>query len=285
MSETDLTAAELEIKILRTLKEDTSGSEAFPSAMIYDVMNEIYEEVFNQPNKQGDVRTDTYAFETVEDDALNGAISAGDTSIVLDDSSEFPSSGRILLDNELIDYTANDGSTTLTCGASAISVDHADNKTVRCCYALPSGIDQEKVQSLIINGLPYDIVDIEDMMNSNKSSYRNFAIFEDYIVLPLNADAQNAFFIYTPVLTRMTTGTDKPTLIPNNFRVSLIVLGSVGKLMLLDGQRGYEQYYRPPAHSRDKGGGGFYRALREFYAGYGRKSDMRNKRVSRSIYD
>lgn len=285
MSETALTMAELEIKILRQLKEDTSGSEAFPSALIYDTANEIYEEVFNQPNKQIKVRTDEYEFETVEDDALDGALSIADTSIVLDDSSSFPSSGRILIGNEFIDYSANDGATTLTCSASDILQDHADGETVRCVYAVPSAMDKEKVQYLNINGLPYDIVDIGEILDDYRANARNFAIHDGYLILPANSDSLPATMYYTPVIARMTTGTDTPALIPNNFRVPLIVNGSVGRLMMLDGQRGYELYYRPSGQKGDKGGGLFYKALREFYASYGRQSDMRDKRTSRSIYD
>ena len=288
MSETNLTASELESKILRQLKEvDTSPStsEAFPTELIYDTMNEIYEEVFNQPNKQIHVRTDEYEFTTVEDTTLDGDLTAGDTSIVLADSSSFPSSGRILIENELIDYTANDGSTTLTCEASAIAVDHTDGKTVRCCYALPSEIDKEKAQYLNINGLPYDIADIAQILDENISHYKMYAIYEGYIILPQGMDATGAMFIYTPALARMTSGTDIPTLIPNNMRVALIVNGSVGKLMILDGQSGAEYYYRPPQNQRDKGAGQFYDALRKFYATYGRHTDLRGQKTKGSIYD
>lgn len=285
MSETNLTAEELEIKILRQLKEDITGSEAFPSTLIYDTMNEIYEEVFNQPNKQVNVRTDEHEFETIEDNTLNGAIEPADTSIVLDDSSEYPASGRILIENEFIDYTANDSLTTLTCSVTAISNNHADGITVRPCYALPSEIDKEKVQHLNIDGLPYDIVDFTTMLNTNISNNRNYAIFDGYILLEKGNDVMGAIFIYTPAMTRMTTGTDITTLIPNNMRVALIVNGSVGKLMIIDMQSGSDYYYRPPQNPRDKGGGLFYDAVRKFYATYGKQSDIRNKKTTGTVFD
>jgi len=288
MSETNLTASELEIKILRQLKEvavSPSTSEAFPSALIYDTMNEIYEEVFNQPNKQVNVRTDEYDFQTVVDTTLDGDLTAGDVSIVLADSSNLPASGRILVENEFIDYTDNDLATTLTCSASAVSLDHASGKTARTCYALPSEIDKEKVQHLNIDGLPYDIRDIVYLMNDNKDDYRLYAIFDGYIVLPKGIDSLGALFIYTPAQTRMESGTDIPNLIPNSMRVALIVNGATGKLMILDMQSGADYYYRPPQNPRDKGGGQFYDALRKFYATYGRQSDIRAKRTKGTIYD
>jgi hypothetical protein len=63
------------------------------------------------------------------------------------------------------------------------------------------------------------------------------------------------------------------------------VNGSVGKLMLLDGQSGWEKYYRPPENQNDKGGGMFFDALRKFYANYARQTDLSSKKTSRSIYD
>ena len=275
MSETALTLAELKVKILRQLKEDTTGSAAFPDELLEDTINEIYEESFNQPNKQIKIRTTELEFITAIDNTLNGALAIGDTSIVLNtDSSVLPSTGRILIENEFIDYTANDDVYTLTCAAGAILQTHDDGKTVRPCYALPSAMDEERVQYINVNGLQYDIVDIAEMLDTYKSNYRHFAIHEDYLLLPENSSVLGATMFYTPVLTRMDTGTDIPTLIPNNFRVPLLVNGSVGKLMLLDSQRGWEVYTEK-----------FNRALKMFYAGYGRQSDMRNKRTSKSIYD
>jgi len=285
MAETDLTAGELEIKILRKLGEDTSGSEAFPSEVIYDVMNEIYEEVFNGGNNQKNVRSAEYEFSLISDVTLDGALTAGDTSIVLSDSSELPATGRILVDNEFIDYTANDLATTLTCVASAVGQAHLDEAVVRPFYALPSGIDKENRQALIVNGIPYDPIDITDMMNSDKSNNLKYSVYDGFLLLGQNKDTFGAIFFYTPALTRVTTGTDKFTLIPNNFRVPLIANGSVGKLMMEDRQPGYEFYYRPPSQKYDKGGGLFYDNRKKFYANYGRQGSERNKKKSKSVWD
>ena len=285
MSEINLTAEELEIKILRQLKEPVAGSEAFPSALIFDTMNEIYEEVFNQPKKQINLRVDEYYFENIEDTILDGAIEPADVLITLKDSSKLPDTGRILIDNEFIDYTANDGVNSLTCEDTAISNNHDNASSVRYCYSLPSEIDKEKAQNLNINNLPYTVTDFTSMIDSNKSNYRQYAIYDSYIILPKGLDKQGALFIYTPAMTRMTLGTDITALIPNNMRVALIVNGSVGKLMILDSQSGADYYYRPPKNARDKGGGQFYDALRKFYANYGRQTDLRNKKTSVSIYD
>ena len=55
--------------------------------------------------------------------------------------------------------------------------------------------------------------------------------------------------------------------------------------MLLDGQTGWDRYYRPPEQRGDKGGGMFFDALRKFYATYGKQTDLSAKKTSSSIYD
>lgn len=292
MSETALNAGDLETKILRQLKENTTGtagtdrSGAFPTALIFDTMNEIYEEVMNQPNKQVKIRVSELEFMTIADNSLDGDLSIGDTSIVLADSTAtLPASGRILVENEFIDYTANDDVNTLTCAATAVLQDHDSGQTTRPCYVLPSNINKEKVQYVNVNGLPYDIVDVAEMLDEYKSNYRNFAIHEGYLIFTENSSIHGATLFFTPILTRMAVIADIPSYIPNNFRVPLIVNGTTGKLMMLDSQRGFERYYRPSEHRGDRGGGLFYRALREFYANYGRQSDIRNKRASGTVYD
>jgi hypothetical protein len=283
MAETDLTLAEIETKITRILKETVNG-DAFSTLLVYDTVNDLYEEVFNQPNKQVKVRKSDHNFAVVPDTTLNGAIVAGALTMTFDDASDLPTAGTVLIDNEFIPYTNKVGN-TVTTAASAVSVGHEDGATVRPCYALPATIDKEKGQHLNVNGLPYDIVSVEDILDTFSAHTRQYAIFNGYMVLPENSSDLIAMFTYTPALTRMDDPTDKPTLIPNNFRVSLLVHGSVGKLMLLDGQSGYERYYRPPEYAGDKGGGMFFDALRKFYATYGRGTDMSKKKTSSSIYD
>lgn len=284
MSETALTLVELENKIVVKRLKEVVNCDAFPTTTVNDVINEVYEEVFNQPNKQVKIRKSEHNFSVYPDTTLDGAILSGALSITLADATDFPNSGTILIENEFIPYTAKAGN-VLTTAASAISVGHADGKTVRPCYPLPATIDNEKAQNLNVDGLPYDPASVEDMMDTFKSHTRQFAIFNGFIILPENSSDLLAQFMFTPKLVRMSSSTDEPTLIPNSFRVSLLVNGAVGKLMLLDGQSGWEKYYRPPENQNDKGGGMFFDALRKFYATYGRQMDSSNRRTTKSIYD
>ena len=68
-------------------------------------------------------------------DTLDGAIDADDTSLTLDSSDGFPSSGDLLIDSELISYTANNTSTDVLSGITrakynTTAATHSDGATV-----------------------------------------------------------------------------------------------------------------------------------------------------------
>jgi len=68
-------------------------------------------------------------------DTLDGALTSGSSSIVLDDSASFPASGTVLIDNERIAYTTNTTGTNtlsgLTRGAdNTTAASHSDDATV-----------------------------------------------------------------------------------------------------------------------------------------------------------
>ena len=68
-------------------------------------------------------------------DALDGALTSGSSSIVLDDSASFPATGTVLIDNERIAYTTNTTGTNtlsgLTRGAdNTTAASHSDDATV-----------------------------------------------------------------------------------------------------------------------------------------------------------
>jgi len=68
-------------------------------------------------------------------DALDGALTSGSSSIVLDDSASFPATGTVLIDSERIAYTTNTTGTNtlsgLTRGAdNTTAASHSDNASV-----------------------------------------------------------------------------------------------------------------------------------------------------------
>ena len=76
-------------------------------------------------------------------DQLNGAIDADDTTIIIDDTTGFPTSGKLIIDSEVIDYSAISSNTFTGCtrGASYLvsgtststtAAVHSDNAAVNC---------------------------------------------------------------------------------------------------------------------------------------------------------
>ena len=76
-------------------------------------------------------------------DQLDGAIDADDTTITIDDTTGFPTSGKLIIDSEVIDYSAISSNTFTGCtrGASYLvsgvttsttAATHNDNATVNC---------------------------------------------------------------------------------------------------------------------------------------------------------
>jgi phage gp36-like protein len=81
---------------------------------------------------------------------LNGAIDAAVTSITLDDSTAFPSSGRVQIDYEVIDYTANSGTVLSGCtrgSGDTLAAAHSNDAAV----SEKSCIDESRITRAIID--------------------------------------------------------------------------------------------------------------------------------------
>lgn len=288
MSVTDLTRGELRNIILIELKEPAT-SEAFPAEMLDGLMNEFYFDIFNQPRKSTYLTEGKDEFQTVADKNLAAPLAAGATSIILNDSSLFPATGRILIDNDFIDYTANNFVDTLTCGVSAVATAHDNGAQVRSLRPLPADIDSEAAHYLNLDGLPYDYEDYTKMMNQFRSNYMKYAVFQNYIIFPIDNVSHKAILTYKKGVVPLAVASDaadamKFSLIPNQFRVSLIVNGVVGKALYLDGQNGWQKYWDPDGGRRGNGSGLYFQNLKKFYAKYQRRIDGVPQRNS-SVYD
>lgn len=284
MSSTNLNVGEIVGFIYKKLREHPTDNLAFPEDYVMDTISDFYENIFNQGRTLRAIKEAVNEFTTIADVRLDGDLSVGDLSVVLTDSSKLPSTGRILVDNEFITYTANDNLTTLTCAAGEIDHAHDDGATVRALYRLPTDIDKQRVMEVNINGIPYVYKDYGSMFNKLMSNYRNFTVFDGYLILPENNASQQAFTTYTSLITRFTTDTDIPTLLPNQWRVALLVNGPLGRLKREDGQADWDTYWRPSQGRGDKGGGVYFDELRKFYSTYGRRVDTR-QRTKGSVYD
>lgn len=99
----------------------------------------------------------------VDDTALNGAIASGATSIILDDSSDFGSSGAVAIwDNDRPDYAEFGGNnlTTTLSAVTGVSFAHEDDDVVSLLYALPSNFDSFRSEEgyedgVSVDGMPF----------------------------------------------------------------------------------------------------------------------------------
>jgi len=77
-----------------------------------------------------------YPTNSVEDTELNGAITASDTTLVVDTTAGFPTSGTVLVDAEKISYTSKDDTQLFGCtrgvAGGGAAATHATEATVSC---------------------------------------------------------------------------------------------------------------------------------------------------------
>jgi hypothetical protein len=105
---------------------------------------------------------------------LNGAITAGDTTITVDSVDQFPATGTLLIDSEQITYTTLNTSantiTGLTRGAnSTVAAAHADNEEVYNYNSITYGVN-DILEVVYRNTAQTPVVDFP-LTKINRSAY------------------------------------------------------------------------------------------------------------------
>jgi len=147
------------------------------------VLNSAVKEYFASFEKSGEpssiLRKET-GYTLVTDTAINGAIAAGATSIVVDDSSGFGASGvAALWGSYRPDYAAfgaNNLTTTLST-VTGVNFAHADDETVSLLYALPSDFDSFRSEEGFQDGVSVD--GREFFFTSGAPYGRKFTIYDN----------------------------------------------------------------------------------------------------------
>lgn len=241
-----MTFGNLQNLVLRELKEpETVGSEACPIEMVKDKLNEVYADVFNNMNIKPSAREANVSFNVIPDDSLASAAAAGAVTLVLNDSSNFPSSGKILLQSEIVTYSANNtGTNTLTC--TALQIAHSSGEVVQAMYLLStlgSSVDTEMVQLVTVNGIAFSPMMIDRIFNINYYTPFIYAVYQGYLVFARGVGSDSGgevgqgFMVYTQTVTPLSVDADKPTLIPNRLRIPLLVYGAAMKIAASDSFR------------------------------------------------
>jgi hypothetical protein len=142
------------------------GVPGLESTNLLTVLNSAVKEYFVSFEKMGEpssiLRKET-GYALVADTALNGALASGATSIVVDSSASFGTSGAIAVwDNDRPDYIEFGGNnlTTTFSSVTGVSFAHEDNDIVSLLYALPSNFDGFRSEEgfedgVSVDGTPY----------------------------------------------------------------------------------------------------------------------------------
>jgi len=152
-------------------------------------------------------------FKSVQSTTLNGAISAGDATLILTDASDFDSSGRIVIETsknalDFVDYESKATHTltvSTTTGAETINIAHTTLSRVEKLYALPS--DYSKVKYLYINQVVYPYERLDGWPSG-------FTTYSGFILLPRGIGSQDctlSYFKKGATITALTDTTNIPS--------------------------------------------------------------------------
>lgn len=210
------TLTQLESRVYDALNENSSSS-VYPSDWIDDLINEAQEEICFL--KQWPFLQKKYLFNTAADTTVSTAISAADTSAVLSATSTWPTAGAGFVEDDIFTHTGNAANTLSgipASGTGAFDIAHAAGKDVKPIYAVPS--DFWKANMLKVNSqeLTPDDYRLVDLTGSK------YAIYQDYIFLPVQTSAVIAVLYYSKKPTTMSSGTDNAT-IPDEYAKKVIV--------------------------------------------------------------
>lgn len=229
--------------VLQEYHEPVTGSTEMPLDLVYDKINIIYLELFNSPIDLSYYRESRFTFITIQDQTLFADSVVGATSVQITDSTTWPNATRSILlsDREFDIYTANTVAAPGTLsGLTALAAPHTAGDPVRISYPLSniSDIDEQELNRLFVDGIPYDFEKPEIFFTVTQSHAFRFTVFQSNLWLPTSVgDSRDATLIYQKKVVPMTDVAAKPTLIPPKWRPGLLVSGAISRLGVRDEMR------------------------------------------------
>ena len=127
-----------EITIAMAISSFVMGGVLLVYTQLFSVTatNSNYMAAFRQVQNAGDwITNDTLSAQEVFDmpenpPTLTDTIDAGDTEIAVDNTDDFPASGVILIEDELIEYTGKTGTSFTGCSRGSNAATHADGTSL-----------------------------------------------------------------------------------------------------------------------------------------------------------
>ena len=159
---------------------------------------------------------ETINFDTSVDTELDGDIDSGDLSITLADSTGLPSTGTIIIDDDIITYTANAANVLTVTGVGSA---HEGGSQVRRIYSMTNlGIsDFDKPIYLSLNESEIQYYDGRGGLDLDRYEIDN----DDFLHLPFNSEARRAAFKYKKLVTTLSADSDT-FLIPDDY-ITMVV--------------------------------------------------------------
>lgn len=277
----DISFGDLQQFVLRELREPSIGSQAIPVDLVKDTINQIYIEAFNDQRIKKSARQNSVSFNVAQSDSLQVDANVGAATLDIADATNYPSKGKLLLLSDIVSYTGKAGNQFT--GVTGVSVLQTAGNVVRPMYNLSdlaSDIDDENIQYMDVNGLPQQYMSYENLITSVNFYPNTYAVYKGHVIFSRQSSIGGAsnpaicLMVYTQKVTFLNNDSDKPTLIPNSFRMPLLGYGAAFRLAAADSFRMSFDYWQKQYND----------ALSQYIAFKNtRVSDINNKRRP-SIY-
>lgn len=189
------------------LSEDNDNAGTSSTAVL-DYINKAHENFINKKAWKFNIKLYTTYF-VPDTTVVNAFTNTGGatTSVTLSNTSTWPSTGKIVIDGDIIDYTAN-SSNILTCTTSSIDRNHSAGEKVYFLHKMPT--DFSKMAQLFIGDICYFPEDLRAEKSPNPERYWQHLLvtsngeLETYIQLPFNATQRTGYLKYSKVATDLT---------------------------------------------------------------------------------
>lgn len=208
-------------------------------------------------------------YTVVPSTSLTAIVSIGDTEVNFD-TTNFLSSGAVLMEGDVVKYTGK--SATQLTGVTGVSTGHAVDVTVHQLYELPSDISEDFSLRLPRNDNNHpDITRVDGRFESSNKEYYQVITDSDgnqYIfVSGLNSDEDKLLLQYIPSTTDMVNNSDV-CIIPDPYCLRIIPDLAAGELFLEK-----EEVDLAQIRLRTKA----YPKLKEMYKKYNRQTKARTR--------
>lgn len=240
----DMTYLDLQNYVLRELKEpENVGSEAVSLDYVKDVLNDVYAAAFNDRRMKQSARENDFSFVLANDTTIPNGSNIGDITLTLSDSSTWRSAGRVLLQSDIATYTGNSGN--ILSGITGLMTTQDPGTVARQIYTLTdiaSTIQGEEIHYLDINGIPQSFMEYDNLMTQINFVPNTYTVYKGGLLFSKQATLgsttpSKVLMVVTENVVPLVDDTDKPVLIPNSWRVPILVYGACMKIAASDSFR------------------------------------------------